>query len=238
MSSSGIKILAWNCNGALRRKWSALEAFDADVPIVQECEDPVLAKDAAYLEWAGHYLWTGPSKNKGIGAFARRGVSLTPAPLEIQPLQLFLPCRVNDDWPLLATWTRQAHSPTFGYIGQLWKLLQAHSAFLDHPRAMLAGDLNSNACWDQWDRWWNHSDVVNELGKLGLVSAYHRYFEEDQGQESQKTFFLQRNPAKGYHIDYVFAAPGWGTGVLSVGDQDTWLPLSDHMPLIANFPAS
>lgn len=57
--------------GALRRKWSALEAFDADLLIIQECEDPALAKDAAYLEWAGHYLWTGPTKNKGIGVFAR-----------------------------------------------------------------------------------------------------------------------------------------------------------------------
>ena len=74
--------------------------------------------------------------------------------------------------------------------------------------------------------------------KLGLVSVYHRHFGEVQGQETRKTFYLQRNPAKGYHIDYVFAAPGWGTGVLSVGDHDTWLPVSDHMPLIANFPAS
>lgn len=206
MSNSGIKVLTWNCNGALRRKWSALEAFDADLLIIQECEDPALAKDAAYLEWAGHYLWTGPTKNKGIGVFARRGLTLAAIRLAIQPLQLFLPCRVNDDWPLLATWTMHANSPTFGYISQLWKFLQAHSGFLAHPRAMLAGDLNSNACWDKWDRWWNHSDVVKDLEKLGLVSVYHRHFGEVQGQESRKTFYLQRNPAKGYHIDLV---PVW-----------------------------
>lgn len=238
MSSSGIKILTWNCNGALRRKWSALDEFDADLLIVQECEDPALAKDSAYLNWAGHYLWTGPIKNKGIGVFARHGLSLTPVLLEIHPLQLFLPCRVNNDWPLLATWTMQGNSPAFGYIGQLWKFMQAHSDFLDHPRAVLTGDLNSNASWDKRDRWWNHSDVVNDLGKLGLVSAYHRHFEEDQGQETRKTFFLQRNPTKGYHIDYVFAAPGWGQASLSVGQQDPWLNLSDHMPVVATFPAS
>lgn len=238
MSHNGIKVLTWNCNGALRRKWLALEASEADLLIIQECEDPARAKDAAYLEWAGHYLWTGPTKNKGIGVFARRGLSLKVEPLELQPLQLFLPCRVNGDWPLLATWTMQANSPTFGYIGQLWKFLQAHRGFLDHSYAMLAGDLNSNACWDKWDRWWNHSDVVDDLGKLGLVSAYHRYFEEGQGQETRKTFFLHRNPGKGYHIDYVFAAPGWGAATLSVGEQDAWLTLSDHMPVVATFPAA
>lgn len=237
MSSSGIQILTWNCNGALRRKWPALDTFEAYLLVIQECENPALANDVTYLEWAGHYLWTGPTKNKGIGVFARHGLSLRPVPLELQPLQLFLPCLVSDDWPLLATWTMQANSPTFAYIGQLWKFLQAHSAFLDHPRAMVAGDLNSNAYWDKWDRWWNHSDVVNDLGKLGLVSAYHRHFQEDQGQEIQKTFFLQRNPAKGYHIDYVFAASGWGSGMTSVGQPDTWLGLSDHMPMVVTFPS-
>lgn len=238
MSHHELTVLTWNCNGALRRKWSLLDTFDADLLIVQECEDPAMAKDPAYLEWAGHYLWTGSTKNKGIGVFARRGMSLTPEPLELQSLQLFLPCWVNNDWPLLATWTMQANSPAFGYIGQLWKFLQSHSDFLAHPRAMLAGDLNSNACWDKWGRWWNHSDVVNDLGTLGLTSVYHHHFDEAQGQESHKTFYLQRNPGKGYHIDYVFAGPDWGKGALSVGDRDTWLAVSDHMPVVATFSAA
>lgn len=238
MKRDGIKVLTWNCNGALRRKWSTLAAFDADLLIIQECEDPALAKDVAYLEWAGHYLWTGTNKNKGVGVFARRGHSLTPEPLDLEPLQLFLPCRVNGDWPLLATWATHANSPTFGYIGQLWKFLQAHSSFLEHPLAMLAGDLNSNACWDKWDRWWNHSDVVKDLNKLGLISAYHRHFGESQGQETRPTFFMHRNPAKGYHIDYVFSAPDWGVPSLTVADRDTWLALSDHLPVVATLPGT
>lgn len=103
---------------------------------------------------------------------------------------------------------------------------------------MLAGDLNSNACWDKWDRWWNHSDVVKDLDRLGLHSAYHRNFGESQGQESRPTFFMHRNLAKGYHIDYVYSASGWGVPSLSVEDPGTWLSLSDHLPAVATLPGA
>jgi exonuclease III len=35
-----LKILTWNCNGAFRRKFDALLQFDADIIVIQECEDP------------------------------------------------------------------------------------------------------------------------------------------------------------------------------------------------------
>lgn len=230
-----MRIVTWNCNGAFRKKWQQIAALGVDIAVIQECENPSHSKDLAYSTWTTNHLWAGLNKNKGLGVFASQGISLVPVPLDFQPLELFLPCLVDGDWPLLAVWTRQANSPNFRYIGQLWKFLQMQREFLRHPSAMVVGDLNSNAKWDEWDRWWNHSDVARELSELGLESCYHRHFSEAPGTESQNTFFMHRNVAKPYHIDYGFVGPQWTVRTVEVGGVDAWLEYSDHMPIIFEF---
>lgn len=98
---------------------------------------------------------------------------------------------------------------------------------------VLLGDLNSNTCWDEWDRWWNHTDVVRELSEIHIHSLYHRFFDEEQGSELRPTLYHQRNIEKPYHVDYAFLS---GDIIfdsnLEVGGADHWLEYSDHMPLI------
>lgn len=227
-----MKVLTWNCNGAFRKKFQLTLEYDADIFVIQECEDPNQCKDKHYQDFAANYLWQGTTKNKGLGVFAKHGISLEQIELNLNPLELFLPCMVDGHIPLLATWTKQANSPNFAYIGQLWKFLQQHKVFLSHPLAMLVGDLNSNKRWDEWDRWWNHTDVVRELSELGLESAYHSYFAEAQGDETRPTLYLHRNHSKSYHIDYGFFGNAWEIVTVQVGSADEWLTLSDHMPML------
>ncbi len=65
-----MKVLTWNCNGALRRKIKWLTPFKADIMVVQECENPATTNDSAYKTWAKNYFWAGKNNTKGLGLFA------------------------------------------------------------------------------------------------------------------------------------------------------------------------
>lgn len=97
LTKKTLRIATWNCNGALRKKWGRLATIKADVYVVQECEDPGQVKDAAYNTWCANHLWTGTNKNKGIGIFAASERTLQAVPLDLAPLELFLPCIVDGE---------------------------------------------------------------------------------------------------------------------------------------------
>jgi hypothetical protein len=224
-----LRVVTWNCNGALRRKWRHVAALQADVYVIQECEEPSSSLDADYQAWARRHLWVGDSRHKGLGVFVRGRHRLAGVDLQHAPWQLFLPCEV-DGWPLLTVWTK-ASSPDFRYIGQLWQFLQLHPRFLDHPHAMAVGDFNGNAIWDTDKRCWNHSDVVRELAAMGLQSCYHRHFDEAQGMESRPTYFQHRHPTRPYHLDYGFTGSAWRVRDVRIGGSRKWLAHSDHLPI-------
>ena len=234
-----MKIVTWNCNGAFREKFDSISGFGADIYIIQECENPAESAHKGYIEWADNYLWTGDTKNKGLGIFAMPSLKLEKLnwtnTFKNHAVKHFLPCKIDDDFDLLAVWTHRNNSPNFGYIGQLWKYLQVNKDKLN--RTLIAGDFNSNTIWDEQDRWWNHSDVVNELMELDIVSFYHKWTGEQQGKESSPTSYFQRNPSRPYHIDYIFGAKIFAeqTRAVEVGHADKWLHLSDHMPIFCEF---
>lgn len=227
-----MKIVTWNCNGAFRKKFESLSYMNADIYIIQECEDPEKCKDQLYKDWASNYLWLGNNKNKGLGVFAKKNILLTRLDWDSTGLESFIPFRVNGEYLFLAVWTKQSNSSTLQYIGQLWKYLQTHQSKLHTSKSIICGDFNSNACWDKQHRW-NHSEVVNDLAKLDIHSIYHHVNNLQQGKEATPTFYLHRNIEKYYHIDYAFASSNLlPLANLEIGNPNEWMALSDHMPII------
>jgi len=54
----------------LRKKYTQLENFNADILVIQECENPK-ESTKQYQEWAKEYLWIGTNKNRGLGVFSK-----------------------------------------------------------------------------------------------------------------------------------------------------------------------
>lgn len=247
-----MRIITWNCNGALRKKLKEADSFEADVLIIQECENPTLSTKP-YQDWAGDHLWIGTTKNKGIGIFPKAGnhvkelkwsgtfqvsglkTQSASASWATNDLLLFLPFELNDQYNVLACWTKGNDSQVFGYMGQFWKYLQIHRSQLNQRNTIIAGDFNSNAIWDKPDRWWSHSDTVKELAEINIESLYHHETGEKHGHEIQPTFYLHRKESKPYHIDYVFMSKELLLrSTIEIGKIDEWLAVSDHMPLCVN----
>lgn len=234
-----MKIVTWNCNGALRNKFENLSALKADIYIIQECENPSQTQHREYIKWASNHLWIGDNKNKGLGIFAAEHLTIEllnwSNAYQDHTVKHFLPCLINKDFQLMGVWTHQNNSPNFGYIGQLWKYLQVNSLSL--KKVIIAGDFNSNAIWDQWDRWWNHSDVVRKLKEVDIESLYHKHSNEEHGKESKPTYFMNRKLERPYHIDYVFGSSEFSNSLTNVqiGDTEHWLRISDHLPIICDF---
>lgn len=150
-------------------------------------------------------------------------------------MKYFLPVLLNDTVQILGVWTHKNNSPNFGYIGQFWKYLEVNQT--KFKNILIAGDFNSNVMWDQWDRWWNHSDIVQNLDKDKIFSLYHFYNKVKQGEELDPTFFLHRKLERPYHIDYIFGSNNYKEELKSIdiGTIEKWLEISDHLPIIATF---
>lgn len=227
-----MKIISWNCNWKFREKFKELIKEDADIYVIQECEDPTRAKSDEYKDFAeNNYYWIGDSKDKGLGIFAKDNIELKPIKGLDETFKNFIPLRVNDSFNLLGVW---AMPP---YVEIIHDFFDANTSLFDE-NLIMCGDFNSNSIWDKEHRTkdndGNAKDQTNlnrKLESCNLISAYHKLNNEKQGKESQSTFFLYRHLDRPYHIDYVYAADGI-VNDLKILSADKWINLSDHIPIV------
>lgn len=97
-----------------------------------------------------------------------------------------------------------------------------------------AGYFNSYTFWDKPNRIYNHTNLVEFLKVKNILSTYHYFYEQIQGQEKDNTLFMHRKIDKPYHIDYCFASLNLIHKLknVEIGFYEKWTKYSDHKPVI------
>jgi len=235
-----LKIITWNCNMVYRKKAEFLLKYKPDIAIIPECEHPDKLKFKNETSLPSDVIWSGKNLNKGLGIFSYTNYKFRLHDSYIPDFRNVLPMMVTGgkaDFTLFAIWANNPRDKGYEYIGQVWKALNFYTDLLQGEKTILAGDFNSNTIWDKPRRAGNHSTVVAFLESKKIYSAYHQFYNQQQGQEKHKTLFMYRHPDKAYHIDYCFASIDFIKKItdLKVGTHKKWAKLSDHTPLTVSF---
>jgi len=228
-----MKLTTWNCARGFEKKKSVIFSAAPDIAVIQECSRR--SAEAAFLDVYAA-AWVGDNPNIGMGVFyrnadwgVRRLEETTHGIQWVVPFEITGP----ENFTLIAVWACEAKgSKRESYVGQVNRALEEHPDWFENGPVVVAGDFNSNACWDKERHGRNHSTMVAKLRTCGLASAYHIVSKEEHGKETIPTFHLQKNREKAFHIDYIFIPDSWQQRPrMTVGDCSGWLPHSDHCPL-------
>lgn len=237
-----MRIVAWNCNMALPRKFEALLSLRPDIAIISECANPDILTEKGIPDLTDKTCqWMGRNANKGLGVFAFNGFSLRRADPFFPTLRYMLPVHVSGprSFNLLAAWAQNASGGATRkhQLGPLRRAITKYRDFLSAEHAFVAGDLNNNAIWDRPGWRINHMTKVEKLRELGLVSAYHAAHDEEHGKETTPTHYWRNRTKDGptYHLDYIFMPERDLHRMRSceVGSFEDWCgtKLSDHAPI-------
>ena len=237
-----VRLVTWNCCMAAHTKLEELLALRPDIAVLPECAAPEVAAAKSVYASSSSHTWVGDYPQKGLAVLAFGQYVLEPAAVpDLIKGRFALPVHVRGpvSFNLLAVWTQNAGRVP-RYVRSADDALTDHDAFLRSGPVIVAGDFNSNVLWDRErkDRL-GHDRLVQRLHDLGLESAYHGHFNEQQGAESRPTYFQNRNLKRPYHLDYVFMPKEWTARChVEVGDAASWLKHSDHMPMVVTKSAA
>ncbi len=229
-----MKIVTWNSNGYFSERFPAILEENADIYIIQECENPLIIDSQKYNDFASNYYWVGENQKYGLGIFAKDNVKIDLVDLDDKGLRYFIPVRVNDDFNLLGVWTNpdMEGRKEIYYPKEITKYYEEHkdSGFFNEDM-IICGDFNCDVRLANKRHGKNVYEMIEKLSEKGLVDIYHYLTGEQEGEESIPTFYWYRKLDNPFHLDHIFSAPD-KVKDLQIGDADKWLKLSDHMPLI------
>jgi exodeoxyribonuclease-3 len=237
-----MKIVTWNANMAVRRKFTALRALDPDIAIVPECEREIPLNEGVSFAWIGRI------NHKGLGVFGFGDYSITLDPSYDKRLQWVAPIQVRgpSQFLLLAMWSYAHRATEFHPLeptsSQPQQALTVYRSLYADQALVAAGDFNNNLQWDRPGKPGNWEVTVERLAEAGLVSAYHDHRKEPFGSEREPTLYWRDRKIDGhtYHIDFCFVPTTWQVDAVEIGSFADWVGagLSDHVPVIVDVTPS
>ena len=224
-----MRVLSWNCNLNFREDFHSIKNLNADVMIIQECENLYLSSFEGYF-----FHWIGESKNKGLAVFTKVE-SFVPIEIFNKDLIYFLPVSFGET-AILGVWAfnQRAKNVNPNGSGYILDALNHYENWLSlHKKIIIAGDFNNAPQWDKIGSKNNFVDIDLRLKSIGLKSSYHFSSNENFGEETKFTHFHQKNKLKGFHIDYIYS--NFEKIMTSeITDFDKWIMHSDHVPVYAD----
>ena len=242
--SGAVRIVTWNVAAGSAKKvprvWGEL---DADVAVLCEvCTEGKLRKTA--VDGFRTMDWVGRIQQRGLAVlgFGSWKTKMHDAMWD-QRIEWTLPAKATGpgkvEFDIVGCWAfnKRAHfDPTDYQQAQGEQIPAAYPKLFDGP-TVVAGDFNNSKIWDKPGKPRNWMNTVEVMEQHGLVSAYHRFFEEEQGEETRPTHWWKRSTESTYHIDHCFVPAHWDITQVWVGGPGDWLRKgdgSDHAPLVVD----
>lgn len=188
-----MRIVTWNCNRAFRKKCkSVVVAFDPDIMIIQECEEP--DKLHSMIEDRYNVLWIGENKNMGLSIISKDYLKIKKLSIDDGRVSYMLLIQISDTFKIAAFWAMNDKVDSMQrYIGQVWVGLNKYLDELDE-KTIVIGDFNWNVIWDRSNKplYGNLFDVISLLKEYQIESSYHYLLDKNFGEETDKTFFMHK----------------------------------------------
>ena len=237
-----MKIVTWNCKfGFNKNKVEYVIKYGADIYAIQECtRDDIETLKNLYkcCIWYGDNI----DSKYGIGIFSNK--------YEIElfknynpDFRFVIPFRVykeTDEFILFVVWTKDKdkNNKKIEYTKQMWNAINYSNyreIFLGN--VILVGDFNSNNFWDKQYKQKKvptHMDIINKLKEFGIESAYHKFYNIEDGNEKEATLYWQMDKSKIFHIDYCFVSNNFEINNVQIENTEIWEKnkFSDHNPII------
>ena len=240
-----MKVVTWNCKMRFRKEYHLIFPYNPDIVVVPECENLNKIEFDLFSTPPSDVYWIGDNPNKGLGVITFNGLKIKLDKRYSNEYKYILPLNLksdNEELNLLGVWTQklgETRKDHINYIRQFKLSMEHYDDFLNHKNVVICGDFNSNLLWKKkkgivLDR--DHQFVLEKLEHKNIISSYHHFFNEEQGKETQPTFYLHHKKEKPFHLDFCFLSKELINRIESVevGKYEDWIKYSDHVPMIIN----